>query len=267
VDAGSVFGDLCQALDGSASEEVRRARVALSKSWRFKEDDPVGILSRLVKEGKGEEVVTWLGSQAADGRVQRWAGEDPGGLAQRLRERWRALWECSGPEDALAFLGTMLVLVATNRGPWGREEINRAIHGGSERHRPVIITENDAALGLWNGDLGVEMAGKDGVRWAWFPGKTPSDPPRSFLSTILPPHQTAYAITIHKSQGSEAREVVCILRGSERMLSRQLFYTGITRARERLVIVASDEEIRAAVDRPVQRASDIGGKLLRTVPS
>lgn len=125
--------------------------------------------------------------------------------------------------------------------------------------RPVLVTANDPTLGIFNGDTGVVV-------------RTPAGSRRVVLETAagqlsLPPSrldavETMHAMTIHKSQGSQASEITVLLPDEEsRLLTRELLYTAVTRARHRVRVVGSEEVVRASVSRRVRRASGLQHRL------
>jgi exodeoxyribonuclease V alpha subunit len=184
-------------------------------------------------------------------------------------------WACAVLEAHTQFQ----VLCALRRGPWGVEGLNRRIAGflqsagligsgaGWYLGRPVLVTRNDYALGLMNGDMGITLAlpgkendtaepplrvafpagdGKDGIKWV--------------LPSRLQAVETVYALTVHKSQGSEFSHAALILPDKlNPVLTRELLYTGITRARTLLTLVNPGDEqlVSRAVERRVQRASGL----------
>ncbi|HKO90178.1 MAG TPA: ATP-binding domain-containing protein, partial [Polyangiaceae bacterium] len=122
-------------------------------------------------------------------------------------------------------------------------------------NRPILITRNDYGLGLFNGDVGVVVQDHDARLRACFQG---SSGLRFFAPSRLPPHETVFAMTIHKSQGSEFDAVSVVLpEVPSPLVSRELLYTALTRARRRVDIFASGEVIRASVERAIQRASGL----------
>jgi exodeoxyribonuclease V alpha subunit len=127
----------------------------------------------------------------------------------------------------------------------------------------VIVTENSYRHRLFNGDIGLCFRDAQGVLLAWFPGDTPAQP-RAFHPASLPAHESAFAMTVHKAQGSEFDAVWLLLpaRGN-RVLSRELVYTGITRARRELHIAGSEAVIRDALSRHASRWSGLGWRLAR----
>jgi exodeoxyribonuclease V alpha subunit len=176
-----------------------------------------------------------------------------------------------GP-GALDALGRLRLLCAHRDGPAGASTWNSRAEqwllagpggpgGGGAWYvgRPVIVTENDYSLGLFNGDVGVVVAQPDGslaVAFRRGMGVATVSPSR------VPGVATAFAMTAHRAQGSEFDEVVVLLpSASSRALTRELLYTAVTRARHRVVLVGTEESVRAAVRRRVARASGLTGRL------
>lgn len=168
---------------------------------------------------------------------------------------------------ALKALGRLQVLCAHRRGPdgvsgWNAEiasGLNNASLGPWYPGRPVMITRNDAPLRLANGDVGVTLAPVDGRRMVALGA---SAAPRLLPATRLEQVATVHALTIHKSQGSEYDHAVVVLPGeSSRILTRELLYTAVSRARQRLTILGSEEVIRAAIARPIRRATGLRERL------
>ena len=127
--------------------------------------------------------------------------------------------------------------------------------------RPLLVTENDYELGLHNGDTGVVVrTGEDRVVAVFERGGESV----AFTPNRLGAVETVYAMTIHKSQGSQFDAAAVILpEPDSRILTRELLYTAATRARRRLIIAGSEEAVVAAVQRPVARASGLGWRLRR----
>jgi len=125
--------------------------------------------------------------------------------------------------------------------------------------RPLLVTENDYALRLHNGDTGVVVATPDGRVTAAFERQ---GEPAGFRPSRLGAVDTVYAMTVHKAQGSQfAAAAVLLPDPSSQILTRELLYTAVTRVRERLVLVGTEETVRAAVARPVARASGLRWRL------
>jgi len=119
------------------------------------------------------------------------------------------------------------------------------------------VTANDYGLGLYNGDTGVTLL-KDGVLRAVIAGTEPLE----FATSRLADVDTVHAMTIHKSQGSQAKDVTVLMPPEDsRLLTRELFYTAVTRAKEKIRVVGPDSAVRAAVERRAVRASGLGRRL------
>jgi exodeoxyribonuclease V alpha subunit len=123
--------------------------------------------------------------------------------------------------------------------------------------RPVMITRNDYTLDLYNGDIGVAVGPPERMQAVFERGGV-----RAFPLSHLTEHTTVHAMTIHKSQGSQFDQVVVVLPDEEsKLLTRELLYTAVTRARERVWLLGSEAVIRSAIRRSVQRASGLGDLL------
>ena len=118
-----------------------------------------------------------------------------------------------------------------------------------------------ATATAFNGDIGICLPDADGTLMAWFPGEDPAHP-RAFHPAALPAHDSAFAMTVHKAQGSEFEAVWLLLpERPNRVLSRELVYTGITRARSELHVAGSEAVIREALSRHAGRWSGLGWRL------
>jgi exodeoxyribonuclease V alpha subunit len=173
---------------------------------------------------------------------------------------------------ALDALGAFRLLCAHRRGPYGVASWSQQLEqwlaeavedfAPDERDyagRPLLITENDYELRLYNGDTGVVMStGPDTLGAAFLrDGQLVT-----FAPSRLAAAQTLYAMTIHKSQGSQFETAAVLLPDpSSRILTRELLYTAVTRARRRLILVGSPEAVQAAVERPVARATGLRERL------
>ena len=141
---------------------------------------------------------------------------------------------------------------------WLSEELAEGLWSAWYPGRPFLVTANDYGLGIYNGDTGAAVLQR-GVLRAVVAGVTgPLDLATSRVSDV----ETMHAMTIHKSQGSQAGEVTVLLPDVEsRLLTRELLYTAITRAQDRVRVVGTEASVRAAVDRPVGRASGLRERL------
>jgi exodeoxyribonuclease V alpha subunit len=123
----------------------------------------------------------------------------------------------------------------------------------------LLVTENSPRHGLYNGDVGIAWPDESGQPRVWFDGR---DGLRAWLPSALPAHEAAFALTVHKAQGSEFERVLLALpeRGA-RVLSRELLYTGLTRCRRGVTLWASELALRQAVGRRAQRWSGLAERL------
>ena len=173
-----------------------------------------------------------------------------------------------------AAFGQYRLLVALRNGQSGVEQVNRQVEQLLVQHRllpprpekglwyagrPVMISRNDYDLGLFNGDVGITLWHTDGVKPQLKVAFPDSDGGiRWFLPSRLPAHETAFAMTVHKSQGSEFTRV-CLLLPYEwqSVITRELIYTAITRAREQFDVFSSSDSWERGVRARVQRASGL----------
>ncbi|MFZ1985898.1 MAG: ATP-binding domain-containing protein, partial [Desulfatitalea sp.] len=176
---------------------------------------------------------------------------------------------------AFARLNRFKILTAVRKGPYGVESMNQRvekalrrqgripsmIHGASGWYpgRPVMITRNDYYHGLFNGDVGITLTrpgSPSNEMQVFFPG--PQGTFKALAPHQLPEHETVYAMTIHKSQGSEFDRVMVVLPDADLpLLTRELIYTAVTRSRASIDIWADPSLLALAVQRPIQRASGL----------
>lgn len=262
VEAGAVLADL---VEGLGSERV----AALRTSHRF--GAAIGALAAAVRDGDADRALEVLAS--GDPHVE-WS-KDSDGLRDVLVPHALALRAASQAGEATAALAVLdehRLLCAHRHGPFGVTHWNRQVERWiteetGEPHwaawyvgRPILVTANDYGLRLYNGDTGVTVAGADGLRAVF--GMA------SFATSRLVEVETMHAMTIHKSQGSQANEVTVLLPSEDsRLLTRELFYTAVTRAKERVRVVGSEAEVRAAIQRQAVRASGLGKRLRADQPS
>jgi exodeoxyribonuclease V alpha subunit len=178
--------------------------------------------------------------------------------------------------EALQRLRQLQILCALRDGPFGAQGLNDLIArrltarfgiDGSRawyHGRPVIITRNDYARGLFNGDVGIALEGAEGLRvWFELSDRDGSASLRSYSPRALPAHESAWAITIHRSQGSEYHDVAVLLPPDpdNRVLTRELVYTAISRAKNHAEIWTTDDSLRAALARPIRRQGGLRERL------
>jgi len=174
------------------------------------------------------------------------------------------------PADVFGAFDHFRVLCAHRSGPLGAAALNRHIEDLLQRARlidarhawypgrPVMITRNDYSLRLFNGDVGITLPDPEaqGHLRVYFP--TAEGSMRRLSPFRVPEHETVYAMTVHKSQGSEFDAVLLVLGETHSpVMTRELLYTGITRARARLTICGGEEAFKTAVGRQFQRSSGL----------
>ena len=265
VEAGAVLADLVDGLGG-------RAKIAeLRTSHRF--GASIGLLADAIRGGEADLALELL---AAGGtHVEFIDGVD---RAARLRDiviphalRVRAAAAGGDVAGAVAALDEHRLLCAHREGPFGVRHWNRQVeHWLTEETgepiwadwyvgRPILVTANDYGLRLYNGDTGVTVLEEGALRAAVAGAGGLLD----FATSRLADVETMHAMTIHKSQGSQADEVTVLLPPEDsRLLTRELFYTAVTRAKTKVRIVGTEAEVRAALARRVVRATGLRQRLL-----
>jgi exodeoxyribonuclease V alpha subunit len=256
--------------------------VVLKRVHRYGEG--IAAVAGAIRRGDGEATIAALRSAPA-GEV-RWleldvAGEGAADALEPVRAgavgAATAVLDAARRGDAAAALeglNAFRVLCAHRRGPHGvatwTSQIEQWLAAGAEGFdaferdypgRPLLVTHNDYELGLRNGDTGVIVAGEDNRLTATFERGTEL---LRFSPSRLDAVETVYAMTIHKSQGSQFDTAAVVLPDpASRILTRELLYTAVTRARDQLVLVGTEEMVKAAVARPVARASGLRERLWR----
>jgi exodeoxyribonuclease V alpha subunit len=264
VEAGAVLADL---VDGLGEAKV----ASLKTSHRFGES--IGQLANAIRVGDADRAVEVL--RAGGEHIEWIETENP---AAKLREvlvpqafRLREAAILGDTATALATLDEHRLLCAHRHGPhgvrywnhqverWLTEATGEPIWSAWYAGRPVLVTANDYGLGLYNGDTGVTVVGSDGLR-AVIAG---AEDPLEFSTSRLAEVETMHALTIHKSQGSQADEVTVLLPPSEsRLLTRELFYTAATRAQTRVRLIGSEAQVREAIAHRAVRASGLRQRLI-----
>ena len=250
-------------------------RVHLQRGWRQSEALDLAPLAAAVREGDADAALAQLRAGTLSNVHFHEGLADPlEPQRDDLLAHFRALGHAATPADALAQSTRLRLLTAVREGPQGARTLNARIErllaeGGGAGRAPqghfqgqlLIVTENSYRHRLFNGDIGVCMRDAAGTLVAWFPGDDAGHP-RAFHPAALPAHESAFAMTVHKAQGSEFDTVWLLLpaRGN-RVLSRELVYTGITRARRALHVAGSEAVIREALARHAGRWSGLGWRL------
>ena len=299
VEAGAVLGDICAAADtgrfsktfceqyaGDSGDDIipgcaagnavlSDCAVELKFSYRFDEKSAIGAVSRAVNSGDAAAAMEIMAKDTT-GTIAKKPLPEPGELEDRLAALLDAgyadLFKAPGVGEAFTVLETFRILCSHRRGPYGVDGVNRFIETILQKKglidtreqyypgRPIMINRNDYNLGLYNGDVGILWPDETGTPRAWFPDRTGGF--RALSPGRLPAHETVYAMTIHKSQGSEFDRIVMILpAAASPIFTRELIYTGITRARRAVAIWAHDDIFKAAVKARVERRSGLKDSL------
>jgi exodeoxyribonuclease V alpha subunit len=252
--------------------------VNLTGSYRFGPRSDIGELSLRVNQGDARQALDLLknttkrtirlaATRSAQDLYQLIKGELTGAHVEYLNT--------SDPGRALKLFNRFKFLCALRIGPFGVQAVNRLIEKiliqndliGPDRFsdnpwykgRPVLVTGNDYNLGLFNGDIGITLPdtrpGRDDLV-VFFPGN--NGDLRRFSPYVLPAHETVYAMTVHKSQGSEFENVILVLPDRDSpVLTRELMYTAITRARKTIKVLGNETIVISAISRKIERKSGL----------
>jgi len=275
VEAGAVMSDICA---GSSPDtmpaDTRPAIIQLTKSYRFDDQSGIGKLSCLINAGDGAGALALLKSDLFCDVC--WRPLPPAGtFAEALKKTavkgFEAYAQTSSPAAALEKLERYRILAPHREGRYGVVALNRLVEAAMLHSRPealggisllpVMVTANNYDLGLYNGDTGVVTAAGAGEGpEVFFPAL--DSVVRRFSAVRLPPHESAFALTVHKSQGSEFDRVLLILPDKlSDVLSRELLYTAVTRARSGIEIWGDEEVFCRAVERCIERSSGLVDRL------
>ncbi len=264
VEAGHVVGDICSAATGP----LRECIVELTTNHRFSAESGIQHLAALVHAGNVEAAEAVLKERHADLSARILPHRIADALAAPLFEGWKKAATARDPAEALSHLNDFRILCALRDGPQGVARVNRvaeqvlaaagiiAPSGPFYHGRPVLILRNDYSTRLFNGDLGILLQDDLGELRAWFPGE--NNEMRSFAPGQLPEHETAFAMTVHKAQGSEFGSALIILPEIDSpILTRELLYTAVTRAKSRVQLWWTEVALSAALHRRVSRWSGL----------
>ncbi|MFM0094742.1 AAA family ATPase [Paraburkholderia nemoris] len=261
--------------------------VWLERNYRFGLESPIGRLSLAIRSGAAGAALEVLRIDPAEPCAAALYEDAHATLSDRTVVRLAASFApyadalaealAAGTPDPLPLfdaLNRFRILCATRSGPRGVDQVNAAMAAQVRRAagvtlavgaqwfagRPVMVTRNDYALGLFNGDIGIALPGAGGALRVYF--RTGDGGLRAVSPAALPPHDTAFALTVHKSQGSEFQHAVLMLPSVfSRVLSRELVYTAITRARERVEVIGARAVLAQAIATPTQRDSGLAARI------
>lgn len=297
VEAGAVLGDICawvnsgytpeRALqlsrltgttvpegEGETAGALRDSLCLLRTSYRFGSDSGIGQLARAVNQGDRAGVRDVFARGFTDIELKSLRTSDEyEAMLDEARAGYGRYLQClrqqADPAEIIQAFGEYQLLCALREGPWGVSGLNQQLELSLVRHRmiapqrhsrwyegrPVMIARNDSALGLFNGDIGVALDRGQGLR-VWFP--MPDGTIKSVQPSRLPEHDTAWAMTVHKSQGSEFDHAALVLPTQPvPIVTRELVYTAITRAKSRLSMYADTALLGQAIVARTERRSGL----------
>lgn len=297
VEAGAVLGDICAYVNagftaerarqlsrltgcaipagaGTQAASLRDSLCLLQKSYRFGSDSGIGKLAAAINCGDRSAIqaVFQQGFSDIEKRTLQSSDDYAGMLDEALAgygRYLRLLHEKATPEAILQAFNEYQLLCALREGPFGvgglndrieqamvqQRKIHRHPHSRWYEGRPVMIARNDSALGLFNGDIGIALDRGQGLR-VWF--AMPDGAIKSVQPSRLPEHDTTWAMTVHKSQGSEFDHAALILPSQRSpVVTRELVYTAVTRARRRLSLYADERILAGAIVTRTERRSGL----------
>ncbi|EAZ4767611.1 exodeoxyribonuclease V subunit alpha [Salmonella enterica] len=297
VEAGAVLGDICAYVNagftaerarqlsrltgcaipagaGTQAASLRDSLCLLQKSYRFGSDSGIGKLAAAINCGDRSAIqaVFQQGFSDIEKRTLQSSDDYAGMLDEALAgygRYLRLLHEKATPEAILQAFNEYQLLCALREGPFGvgglndrieqamvqQRKIHRHPHSRWYEGRPVMIARNDSALGLFNGDIGIALDRGQGLR-VWF--AMPDGAIKSVQPSRLPEHDTTWAMTVHKSQGSEFDHAALILPSQRSpVVTRELVYTAVTRARRRLSMYADERILAGAIVTRTERRSGL----------
>jgi len=260
---------------------VRDTLCLLRKSYRFDAESGIGLLAAAVNSGDSHAARRVLSQNLPD--VASFPLNETDDFQSLLnacvagyRPYLQAVVNAAPPADILKTFSEFQVLCALREGPFGLAGLNERIEQLLQRQglirrptalggrwyagRPVMISRNDSALGLFNGDIGIALRNELGELRVYF--QLPDGQIKSVQPSRLPVHDTAYAMTVHKSQGSEFEHTLLVLPNHFLpVLTPELVYTAITRAKRKLSLYASEKVLAKAISTPTQRRSGLVERL------
>ncbi len=276
VEAGSVLADICKIADQTIPPDSSKipdikgrspiSLVMLTKSFRFKKDSGIGQLAESINSGLAESALSLLSS---NDQCRFTVIADIKSLHRVLitqTKQWLdQLTGVKEPEKALELINEFRILTTLRHGMWGAKSINnivketcRSAGYWSEQlfdGMPIMVTRNDYRNDLFNGDTGVIFRQATHF-YAFFKDRT--DSVRSIPLRSLSSWEPSFAITVHKSQGSEFAQTLFILPPIDTpLLSRELIYTAVTRSRTSVSILGSEAVLKAGIARTTRRSSGL----------
>ncbi len=299
IEVGYFFFDLCQALQSPKIKIRPFFFIPLQKGYRFESstaEKKVSYLSKLLFKNNGAELLELakLDKLKQDAKTEYFETryfhsitEIPklyDFLFQKIQDKYKALFQVTEPAQAFIIYRKFVILCGLRVGDWGLERINRWIEkklaekrtspmekellpGGPDIAqpqiwyvgRPIMIQVNSPSLGVSNGDIGICLKDENGDYRIYFQG---AEKISSLNPSSLPDYQSAFALSIHKSQGSEFDEVlICLAEKHYEHFNRELLYTAITRAKNKASIIATSDVLKTTVQKSCGQTTAIKEKI------
>lgn len=250
---------------------LRDCLVVLKHNYRFRKGSGLSELAHAINKGNVEETMDILSSpEFPDVSFVNGMEKSLDRLIKELSEQWfLGLVSARGPSEALSLLNEFKVLCALRQSATGADNLNRfmdrlackackgSMPGNLFKGKAIVINRNDYQAGLYNGDTGICWPDGNGSMAVWF--EEASGGSRRLSPGRLPSFDTAWAMTVHRSQGSEFSTVLVVLPpATSPMAGRELLYTAVTRARKRVILWGAPEEIEACIRQKTVRHSGLG---------
>lgn len=278
VEAGAILSDLCELsvtcstlsdqqhvahlkndqleLDFSASGTIKHnlTRVYLTESRRFSKESKIGDLAKLVNEQNADEAWNFIQQNSSMWVPASTVYEIQMQVKKWMHQQIQDLHAINSPDEGFKIFKQRMILTGHRVGPTGSEALNKMLQleftkqfGANRNGFPVMITRNDYSLGVFNSDIGLYVHSGENFRIAFESGANSyrmMNP--SVLTSLIQP---AFAMTVHKSQGSEYRDVLLVLPQEDEhgLITKQLIYTAITRAKEQFTLIGSENAFKKAV--------------------
>lgn len=296
VEAGAVLGDICSMNQNQFSQEAAYwlQKIALeipkenitehpqpltdhitllTKSYRFGTETGIAQLAESVNAGDADRAIAVLESADFDNVAMNALSDQLSLdlLRNKITSYFEQIIQSDSIDKALDTFNEFRILAAHRRGPWGVEYLNQYVEQILRKQRlvpkfeqwypgkPVIVNVNDYTLGLHNGDTGLCLRDPDGELKVYFRHE---DSVRAIAPARLPDHSTAFALTVHKSQGSEFDDLLFILPNKpSKVLSRELIYTAITRARTSINILGHKSVLKQGINKKLERSSGLRSRI------
>ncbi|MHA6312486.1 exodeoxyribonuclease V subunit alpha [Pantoea sp. S-LA4] len=273
-------GCALQGSDDRLAPAVRDSICLLQKSYRFDAKSGIGQLAQAINLGDAQQVKAVFAAGFQDLCYQPLTSGEAyqamlDEVAQGYQPYLQLIRQQASPAEVLTAFGRYQLLCALRDGPFGVQGLNQrieqrlmqlqrirrpAIGGRWYLGRPVMITRNDSALGLFNGDIGITLRDEEGNLKVFFP--LPDGSIKAIQPSRLPSHETAWVMTVHKSQGSEFDHTALVMPTQFLpVLTRELVYTAITRARKQLTLYSDPGVFQRAVQLQTQRRSGLVERL------